>query len=185
MFRYLCAIGIWLGAPLVVFALPFDVPFPTCLAMLYLYTGGPLLALSFFILFFATRKKPQAAAALILVLSLVPAIWFFGFTAGARIHLFVNEPRYAEMIRQLSQAKSAAEKKRIAGDVAATHLFAPPSNKQLVTFHYCHCPLFWPDLVYDPAGELDANRNDLRKFDFYLQDYRHLTTFWYIGYFGD
>src|SRR5215213_2117796 len=119
MFRYLWAIGIWLAAPLMVFALPFEAPSATCIAMVYLYAGAPVLALAFFILIFATRKKPQAAAALILVLSLWPLTWFEGFRFGARVHLFVNEPRYAEMIRQLVQAKSAEEKKRIAGDVAS------------------------------------------------------------------
>ena len=180
MFRYLCAIGVWLGAPLIVFALPFDAPFTTCGAMLYLYTGGPLLALCFFILFFATRKKPQAAAALMLVLSSLLPIWFFGFTVGARIHLFVNERRYAEKIRELSHAKSPEEKNRICGDGCDAH-----SERQLVIFHTCHCPFFWPDLVYDPAGALRGNRDELKKLDFYLDDARHLTTFWYIGYFGD
>jgi len=164
MFRYLCAIGIWLGAPLAVFALPFDAPGTTCLAMLYLYAGGPVLALAFFILFFATRKKPQAATALMIVLSLMAPIWYFGFVAGARVHLFVNEARYAETIR----------------------LEAPKNPKQHARiFHYCHCMQFWPDIVYDPTGEMVANRNDLKKLDMYLMDYRHLTTFWYIGYFGD
>ena len=164
MFRYLCAIAIWLGAPLAVFALPFDAPVPTCGAMLYLYAGGPLLAFTFFILFFATRKKPQAAAALMIVLSLLAPIWYYSFTFGARVHLFVNEGRYAETIRQEA-------------------LTNPKQHARI--FHYCHCMQFWPDIVYDPAGEMRANRKDLQKLDFYLHDYRHLTTFWYIGYFGD
>ena len=180
MVRYLCAIGIWLAAPLVVFALPFDVPSSTCIAMLYLYAGGPLLALAFFILLFATRKKPQAITALVLVLGLLLPIWYFGFTVGARIHLFVNEGRYAEMIRKLNQAKSAKEKNRICGDTCLAH-----SERPLVTFHYCHCMQFWPDLVYDPEGALRGDREELRKLDFYLMESRHLTTFWYIGYFGD
>ena len=164
MFKYLCAIGIWLAAPLVVFALPFDAPVPTCVAMLYLYAGGPLLAFVFFILLFATRKKPPAATALILVLSLLLPIWYFGFTAGARVHLFVNEARYAEKIRELRHTNP---------------------ERQTVTFHYCHCPFYWPDIVYDPGGEMRDHRADLHKLDMYLYDYRHLTTFWYIGYFGD
>lgn len=180
MFRYLRAIGIWLLAPLAVFALPFDAPFPTCIAMLYLYAGAPILALAFFILIFATRKKPAAATALMLVLSLWLPTWYYGFRFGARVHLFVNEGRYAEKIRQLSQAKTAKEKNRICGDVCG-----PNSEKPLVIFHYCHCPFFWPDLVYDPAGALRGNRDELQKLDFYLHDARHLTTFWYIGYFGD
>ena len=180
MLRYLCAIGIWLGAPVVVFALPFDVPVPTCIAMLYLYAGGPILALVFFILLFATRKKPQAITALVLVLSLLLPIWYLGFTFGARVHLFVNEARYAAKIRELSQAKSAKEKQRICGDACGPH-----PERPLVIFHYCHCLQFWPDIVYDPEGALRANREDLRKLDFYLMDARHLTTFWYIGYFGD
>lgn len=164
MFRYLCAIGIWLAAPLVVFALPFDAPVPTCGAMLYLYAGGPVLAFAFFILFFATRKKPQAAAALMIVLSLLAPIWYFGFTVGMRVHLFVNEDRYAETIREFYHTN--------------------PKEK-VVVFHTCHCPFFWPDIVYDPGGEMRDNRGDLKKLDMYLMDYRHLTTFWYIGYFGD
>ena len=180
MVRYLCAIGIWLAPPVMVFALPFDAPVPTCVAMLYLYAGGPLLAFGFFSLLFATRKKPAAATALVLVLSLLLPIWFYGFVAGARIHLFVNEARYAEKIRELTQAKSAAEKNRICGKDCGPH-----SEQPLVIFHYCHCMQFWPDIVYDPAGQLRANREDLRKLDFYLMDARHLTTFWYIGYFGD
>jgi len=180
MFRYLCAIGIWLGVPLAVFALPFDAPFPTCLAMVWLDAGGPVLAVGFFILLFATRKKPQAAMSLLLVLSLVLPIWFFGFTFGARVHLFVNEGRYAETIRQLSRAESAAQKQTLCRDKCKVHPTRP-----VVVFHTCHCPFFWPDLVYDPAGDLRGNRDELRKLDFYLQDARHLTTFWYIGYFGD
>ena len=180
MFRYLCAIGIWLGVPLAVFALPFDAPFTTCLAMAYLYAGGPVLALGFVILLFATRKKPQAAMSLLVVLALLPPIWFFGFTFGVRVHLFVNEGHYAETIRLISRGESAAQKQTLCRDECEVR-----PNSQLVVFHTCHCPFFWPDLVYDPAGELRANRDDLKKIDFYLHDARHLTTFWYIGYFGD
>ena len=180
MFRYLCAIAIWLLVPLAVFALPFDAPGTTCAAMAYLYAGAPLLALVFFILFFATRKKASAATALLIVLSMWPASWYFGFGFGARVHLFVNEGRYAEKIRQLNQAKTEKEKDRICGDQCLAR-----SDKPLVTFHYCHCFSFWPDLVYDPAGDLRGNRDELQKLDFYLHDARHLKTFWYIGYFGD
>jgi hypothetical protein len=66
--------------------------------------------------------------------------------------------------------------------VAVTAL---PIQNCLVAFHYCHCPFYWPDIVYDPSGQLSVNKSDLKKLDFYLQDARHLTTFWYIGYFGD
>ena len=181
MFRSLCAIAIWLLAPLAVFALPFDAPVPTCAAMGYLYAGAPFLTLVFFILIFATRKKASAAMALLIVLTLWPTSWYYGFTFGARVHLLVNEGRYAEKIRQLSQAKTLEEKGRLCEGGQCM----VDSEKPLVTFHYCHCLYFWPDLVYDPSGELRGNRDELQKLDFYLHDARHLKTFWYIGYFGD
>ena len=181
MFRYLCAIAIWLLAPVAVFALPFDAPVTTCAAMAYLYAGAPLLALVFFVLIFATRKKPSAALALLIVLSLCLPIWYFGFRFGARVHLLVNEGRYAEKIRQLSQAKTVEQRGRLCEGGQCM----VDTKKPLVTFHYCHCLSFWPDIVYDPAGELRGNREQLQKLDFYLHDASHLKTFWYIGYFGD
>ena len=130
------------------------------------------------LLFLSARQDRRAA--LMLVLSMLLPIWFYGFAFGARVHLFVNEGRYAEMIRQLSQIRSAEEKNRLCGETCGAH-----PERQIVIFHYCHCPFFWPDLVYDPGGALRANRDELQKLNFHLHDARHLTTFWYIGYFGD
>ena len=179
MREYFGWISLWLAVPLTVVSLPVDVPGLTCLAMLFLYLGGVCLAFVFLILFFLTRKKPQAAAALLIVVALwLGSIWN-GFAIGARIHLFVNEERYAATIRQLHHTP-VEEKPKACGSDCFTDRKLP-----LVTFHYCHCMFYWPDIVYDPSGALDANRSDLRKLDFYLHDYRHLTTFWYIGYFGD
>jgi hypothetical protein len=180
MLRYLTFIGLWLFVPLAIVSLPFDAPTLTCLAMLYLFLVGPVLAFCFFTLFFLSRKKPQAAAAFLLVTVLSLASWWNGFALGARMHLVVNEARYAETIRQTMRAKSTSEKQRFCGDDCAPHPTLP-----LVTFHYCHCPFFWPDIVYDPGGELAVEKSELQKLDFYLHDSRHLTTFWYIGYFGD
>jgi hypothetical protein len=178
MFRYLCAIGIWLAVPLVVFALPFGAPVATSLAMLYLYGGGPILALAFFILLFATRKKPQAATALILVLSLLLPIWHFGFTVGARIHLLVNEGRYAEKIRELSKAKSDEEREKICGRECF-----PVYDRSVVIFHFMQWSCASRNIVYDPHGAFREVAEDHRKYMFYLREYRHLNTFWYIGYF--
>src|SRR5215510_8558958 len=98
MSRYLGVIFVWLLVPLLVVCLPIDVPGITCLAMLFLFLIGPCLAISFFALFFLTRNKPQA----LLALFIVGALWLFslwqGFAVGARIHLLVNEGRYAEKI---------------------------------------------------------------------------------------
>ena len=180
MRKYLGWISIWLGVPLTVVSLPTDVPELTCLAMLYLFVGGACLAIVFFILFFLTRKKPQAVAALLIAVAVwLGSIWN-GFAIGARIHLFVNEERYAAKIREVYKARSPKEKQAVCGSDCFVD-----SKLPLVGFHTCHCPFYWPDLVYDPSGALDANRSDLSKVDFYLHDYRHLTTFWYIGYFGD
>jgi hypothetical protein len=180
MCRYLFILAVWLFVPLAIVSLPFDVPKLTCFAMAYLFVGGAGLLLLFFILFFLTRKKPQAAVALVLVASFWLLSMWDGFAVGARIHLLVNEGRYAEKIREVYKAKSPDEKSRSCGRDCIAH-----SELPLVAFHYCHCPFYWPDIVYDPSGQLSVNKSDLKKLDFYLQDARHLTTFWYIGYFGD
>lgn len=180
MLKYLGTIAIWLVPPLVVVALPTEAPELTCLAMIYPYLGGPILALAFFISFFATRSKLHAASALILVVVFWLLIWNYGFTAGARIHLLVNERRYMATIAELSRARSNEEKARICGEGCD-----PGYERSIVVFHYCHCFLNWPDLVYAPNGELDASRDELQKIDSYLHGSKRLSKFWYIGYFGD
>jgi hypothetical protein len=160
MLKYLRAIAIWLLPPLAVVALPTEAPELTCLAMIYAYLGGLILAFAFLIIFFATRSKPPAATALILVVTIWLLVWNYGFTAGARIHLLVNERRYLTAIREF--------------------------DKKIVTFHYCHCFLNWPDIVYDPNDNLDVlTRDELQKFDPYLHGSKRLSKNWYIGYFGD
>lgn len=178
--KYIGFIGIWLLVPLVVVSLPFDAPGLTCLAMLHLFLLGPCLGIGFLILFLLTRRKPQAAAAFFLVVALWLLSLWNGFAVGARIHLLVNEERYAGKIRLITQAKSLEEKVRICADDCLIH-----PQPFFVAFHYCHCPMFWPDIVYDPGGTLDVDKNNLQRLDFYLRDARHLKTFWYIGYFGD
>jgi hypothetical protein len=180
MRKYFGVIGIWLFVPLAIVVLPFAAPGLTCLAMLYLFLGGACLSVVFFVLFFLTRKKPQAAAALFLVAGIWLLSLWDGFAFGARIHLLVNEGRYAEKIREISRAKSTEEKQRVCGDDCLVRSEVP-----IVTFHYCHCIFYWPDIVYDPSGALAVNRDELKKLDLDLHDSRHLTTFWYIGYFGD
>jgi membrane protein implicated in regulation of membrane protease activity len=179
MLKYLRAIAIWLVPPLVVVALPMDEPGLTCLAMIYLYLGGLILAVAFFITFFATRSKPHAASSLILVAILWLLAWQYGFTLRARIHLFVNEGRYLEKIGELSRATTDEERYRICGDDCVAH------SKEVVAFHYCHCFLSWPDLVYDRSGALDAPHDELHRIDIYLHRSKRLSKNWYIGYFGD
>jgi hypothetical protein len=180
MLKYLRAIAIWLVPPLAVVALPTEAPELTCLAMIYLYLGGLILALAFFIIFFATRSKLHAVNALILVVVIWLLVWNYGFTIGARIHLFVNERRYMSTIAELSRAKSNEEKVRICGEGCN-----PGYERSIVVFHYCHCFLSWPDLVYAPNGELDGSRDELQKIDLYLHGSKRLSKNWYIGYFGD
>jgi len=180
MLKYLYAIAIWLLPPLIVVALPTEAPGLTCLAMIYLYLAGLCLAFAFFITFFATRSKPFAASALVLVVVLWPLVWQYGFTVGARIHLLVNERRYMAIIAELSRAKSNEEKARICGENCD-----PQTGRSIVVFHYCHCFLSWPDIVYDPNDTLDAPRDELQKISIYLHGSRRLSKFWYIGYFGD
>ena len=180
MLKYLRAIAIWLVPPLVVVALPTEAPELTCLAMIYLYLGGLVLAVAFFISFFATRSKVDAANAFILVVVISTLVWNYGFTAGARIHLLVHERRYLATISELERAKSNEEKVRICGQGCD-----PGYQRSIVVFHYCHCFLNWPDLVYAPNGELDGSRDELQKIDFYLHGSKRLSKNWYIGYFGD
>ena len=180
MLKYLRAIAIWLAPPLAVVALPTEAPEFTCFAMLYLYLGGLVLALAFFISFFATRRKVDAANAFILVVVIWLIVWNYGFTVGARIHLLVNERRYMSTIDELGRAKSNEEKVRICGEACD-----PGYERSIVVFHYCHCFLSWPDLVYAPNGELDGSRDELQKIDLYLHGSKRLSKNWYIGYFGD
>jgi hypothetical protein len=180
MLKYLSAIAIWLAPPLAVVALPTEAPGLTCLAMIYLYLGGLVLAPAFLITFFATRSKPRAANAFVMVVIIWLLAWNHGFTAGARIHLLVNERRYLATIAELSRAKSNEEKVRICGEGCE-----PADDRTVVIFHYCHCFLSWPDLVYAPNGDLDASRNELQKINSYLYKSERLSKNWYIGYFGD
>jgi hypothetical protein len=180
MLKYLYAIAIWLAPPLVVVALPTDAPELTCLAIIYLYLGGLILALAFFISFFATRSKAHAANAFVLVVLMWLLVWHYGFTAAARIHLLVNERRYLTTIAELGRAKSNEEKVRICGEGCDARY-----PRSIVAFHYCHCFLYWPDLVYAPNGELDESREELQKIGFYLHGSTRLSKNWYIGYFGD
>ena len=181
MLKYLRAIAIWLVPPLAVVALPREAPELTCLAMIYLYLGGLVLALAFFIIFFATRSKVYAANALILVVMIWLLVWSHGFTVGARIHLFVNERRYLATIAELSRAKSIEEKARICGEGCD-----PSSERSIVAFHYCHCFLNWPDIVYDPNDNLEAlSREELQKINLYLHGSKRLSKNWYVGNFGD
>ena len=179
MLKHLCAIAIWLLPPLAVAALPTEAPGITCLAMIYLYLGGPCLAVVFFVRFFFTRNKPHSASALMIVVTLSILAWQYGFTVGARIHLLVNERRYQEKISELSRAGSEEERDRICGNMCE------PGSNAIVIFHYCHCFLNWPDIVYDPNEVLDAPRDELQRVSIYLHGSKRLSKNWYIGYFGD
>lgn len=179
MLKYLGAMVIWLLPPLGVVALPTETPGLTCLAMIYLYLGGLCLAVALFITFFATRSKPHTASAFTIVAIIWLLAWQFGFTVGARIHLLVNEERYLAKIAELNRATSDEVRVRICGDTCIPH------SREIVVFHYCHCFLNWPDIVYDPNGALDAPRSELKKISIYLYSSRRLSKFWYIGYFGD
>lgn len=160
MLKCLYAIAIWLLPPLAVVAIPTDAPELTCLAMIYLYLGGLVLALAFFISFFATRSKVHAVNAFLLVVLMWLLVWNHGFTLGARIHLIVNKPRYLTKIHK--------------------------SDQKIVTFHYCHCFLNWPDIVYDPNDNLETlSHDELHKINLYLHGSKRLSKNWYIGYFGD
>ena len=94
--------------------------------------------------------------------------------------MLVNERRYLATIAELSRAKSNEEKVRICGEGCE-----PSDDRTVVIFHYCHCFLSWPDLVYAPNGDLDASRNELQKINSYLYKSERLSKNWYIGYFGD
>jgi hypothetical protein len=179
MRKYLIAIGAWLLPPLAVFALPTEAPGLTCLAVIYLYLAGLCLGVAFFTVFFFTPKKPQVAGAFFLVVIIWLLAWQHGFVFGARLHLFVNERRYAKTIDELSRAESQEERDRICEEKCFY------SEGRIVVFHYCHCFLSWPDLVYDPTGKLDAPRSELQKINGYLYGSRRLSKNWYIGYFGD
>ena len=179
MLKYLRAMGIWSLPPLAIFAFPTEAPGLTCLAVIYMMLAGLVLALAFFIKFFRTREKPMAATAFFMVGILWFLWWQYGFTLSARLHLFVNQGRYEKIINELSRAKSGEEKARICGERCLS------SADPIIVFHYCHCFLNWPDLVYDPTGSLDGPPHELRKINLYLHDSRRLSKFWYIGYFGD
>lgn len=179
MLKYLRAIAIWLVPPFAVVALPTDAPGLTCLATIYVYLAGPCLAIIFFVIFFLTFSKPHPASALVLVVLVWLLVWQHGFTQGARIHLFVNEGRYQQKLSELSRATSAEERERICGDTCMPH------SDGVVVFHYCHCFLSWPDLVYDPRDALNTPNDELQKISIYLHGTKRLSKFRYIGYFGD
>src|SRR5882724_13151880 len=182
MKKYLAIIGMWLFMPLAIFGFPRDIPAFTCLAILLFPLLAVMLIIGFLTLFLFGRRKPQAVLAMVLAMTIGTLGFFKGFIWGARIHLLVNEDRYAEKIRELYTARSSEEKDKICGNDCLVSTSQPPR----VTFHFCHCPFYWPDIVYDPAGTLHGtDRDTLRKLDFYLHDAQHLSSFWYIGYFGD
>jgi hypothetical protein len=94
---------------LAIFGFPRDIPAFTCLAILLFPLLAVTLIIGFLTLFLFGRRKPQAALAMMLVMSIGTLGFFKGFMWGARIHLLVNEDRYAEKIRELYTACSSEE----------------------------------------------------------------------------
>lgn len=182
MKKYLVTIGLWMLPLIIIFAFPRDLPGITCLGTLLFPLVGFILLVTFLVLLFKSKHKRHPAIALLLVLLIVISWFKWGFIGGARLHLLMNQSRYQATVTKLSSAHSPEERKQICGE-ACQILSGEPLR---VNFHYCHCFLYWPDIVYDPTGALDSNNiSKLHQIDIYLFKGEHLSGNWYIGYFGD
>ena len=181
MAKHLAAILVWLLLPIIVFAFPRDIPGITCLAILGFPLGGLVLAVIFAILLLRGKHKRNAALGLVLVL-IFGALWFSsGLKWGARLHLIVNRSRYEATIARLSLASSEER-----GEICGDDCFLLSDEPLRVVFHFCHCPLDWPDIVYDPTGAItDPDIGKLHQMDVYLFGGERLTGNWYLGRFGD
>jgi hypothetical protein len=93
----------------------------------------------------------------------------------------VNQGRYEATIARLSLATSE-ERNRICG----AECFVLSDEPLRVSFHFCHCFLSWPDIVYDPTGAVaDPDIGKLHQMNVYLFGGERLTEGWYLGRFGD
>jgi hypothetical protein len=181
MTKHFTAILIWLLLPMVVLAFPRDIPGITGLAILLFPVAGLILAVIFAILLLRGKHKRNTAIGLALVL-IFGTVWFgSGLKWGARIHLLVNRGRYEATIVRLSLA-SSEKRAEICGD----DCFVLSDEPLRVGFHFCHCFLSWPDIVYDPTGAItDPDIGKLHQLNVYLFGGERLTGGWYLGRFGD
>lgn len=181
MTKHLAAILIWLLLPIIVFAFPRDIPEITCLAILLFKLAGVIFAVILAVLLLRGKAKRQSAVALVLVL-IIGAAWFAGgLKFGARLHLLVNRTRYEAAIARLSLVSSEER-----GELCGDDCFVLSDEPLRVGFHFCHCFLSWPDIVYDPTGAItDPDIGKLHQLNTYLFGGERLTGDWYLGRFGD
>jgi hypothetical protein len=181
MAKHLAAVLVWLLVPITVFAFPRDIPEITCLAILVVPLAGLVLAVTFAVLLLRGKHKRNAAHAVALVL-IFGALWFSsGLKWGARLHLLVNRSRYEAIIARLLPASSAER-----GEICGENCFLLSDEPLRVSFHFCHCFLNWPDIVYDPTGAItDPDIGKLHRLNVYLFGGERLTGDWYLGRFGD
>jgi len=181
MTKHLTAILIWLFLPIIVFAFPRDIPEITCLTILVFPVAGVILAMTFAILLLRRKHRRNAAIGLILVL-IFGTVWFAaGLKWGARIHLLVNRSRYEATIARLAPASSQER-----GEICGDDCFVLSDEPLRVGFHFCHCFLSWPDIVYDSTGAItDPDIGKLHRMNVYLFGAERLSGDWYLGRFGD
>lgn len=167
---------------MVVFAFPQDIPGITCLAILFFPLTGLILAVLFAILLWRSKHKKQHAAIGLMLVLIIGTVWFTaGLKWGARLHLLVNRGRYEATIARLSLASSEER-----GEICGDDCFVLSDDPLRVGFHFCHCFLSWPDIVYDPTGAItDPDIGKLHQLNVYLFGGERLTGGWYLGRFGD
>ena len=179
---YALAIAAPIALNLLLFALPFEVPVLTGTATMLFPLVLLLLTIGLIIASIASKNKHRPAAALLVVMLVWGVALGNGTVFGAQIHLLVNQHRYAGIIAQLAQAQSNEDRTAICGD----DCFVMSTQPLRVGFHFCHRFLNWPDIVYDPSGEVASRDWDkLHRLDIYLYGADHLRGDWYLGRFGD
>lgn len=184
--RFLGPIATWVGALVVIFAFPRDLPEITGLAILLFPLIGLLLLVIFLVVFIVAlvkRKNSLTPAIAILLVILIGAAYFSaGIKWGTRLHLLTNQSRYESTIAKLSLVRSPEEREAICGD----DCMILSDDPLRVTFHTCHSFLYWPDIVYDPTGAVnDADISRLHQLNVYLFGAKRLSGDWYLANFGD
>ena len=182
MTQHLALIGMWILSINVFFALPYDTPILTGLAVMLFVLAGLLLFVMFLIGLALGQNKSRPLIAIILLSAIGVAWFFFGLRIGAHLHLLVNMGRYADTVRILQSISEKDRRQELCGD----DCLILSEDPMRVGFHFCHVYLNWYDIVYDPSGAVSEKHvSPEQRFNIYHLGGRHLSGNWYLGFFGD
>jgi hypothetical protein len=130
------------------------------------------------------RRKRRILPTMSIMLSagLLLCAFTRGIAWGAKGHLWLSHSRYDLLISQIRAATTRSQVRAICGENCSI----VGNSSDCIAFHYCHLPLSWFDIVYDPVNDLASlDVEKLRSINRSFLSAESIATNWYVAHLGD